>query len=734
MKKFMSSIVYIILLGTVLLIPHNVWSTGFNSTATGGLWSDATTWVEGSAPVLGSSVTITQGSIVTVGAPFDIGTSVASNIALTINGCLDFPYDIDSGTWNIRGQIHLADQASGTPAKWTIGASTAPVLSTNTITLIHEGGATTRNCLFQIHQGVVPPVLAWYGSIVSSTTSNYPISARTITRVTTSSDSVVLDRDIDAKVGQEWILSPTEAVAQADTMTVVAYSVAATSITFNRNFTYAHNAGAYLINVSRNIIYKSTTTAQFNSVYIYKEGGVYTRGSNCDNIMQNVRIENIGSNGYSTWNNGWLGEFNGVVWYRSGYIYVNKASELDFNDCVVYYPRNGNCINFNSGGISGGINFRRVINLFNQTGQILALDGASSSLWEDCVIIGGQYGIGIAGTTDCTFRNTVAQCLTGALYGQLTTNAFTSNIIDSFTYINTAYTPSTANVPLFGFAIQQQSNFNDKVYNLKNYYTTPVYGVSTGLYRTGASWQGGEARFQNYNQEIGRNMVVGNSGAVYLESTTIRTAGSNGLRFDGESASDKGLAYTVIKFKVNCNTNDTILFRGYIQTNSSYGFAASSSPYVKVYTDNLSMVVNSTATTASQSGWELLTAGGTATSTGTVTVELAARLSSGCTAYFSDIKLYVGNGSYDLATNWVDGYPQASPSAIVMDATNLWAISTNTYTSQGTMGYNVGTNLDSKISGITVDTTTISNGVWGKNIYSTKDASTTLKEIRRREP
>ena len=688
MKKLLSFIC------ALLVISVNAFCALKTST-TSGLWSAGATWVGGVAPVVGDTVTITSGTVVTVDTAFDIGTNVAGSTCLTINGTLDFPYTIDSGTWNFRGRVQLQDNYTP-PASWLIGTESNPVLSTNTVNLIMEGGGSVGSFYLNIHQGTNPPNLKWYGSITSTDTLTCPTYAVTTTRVTTSSNSVTLDRDIDAKAGQIFIITGTEAPTQCETLTVLAYDVSTPSVTFTNNFTQTHNVGAYITNMSRNIIFKSTTTTQ--SSLIIKEGYDLLRDRNCEYILQNVEFNNLGAIATSGTNiAGWGGSWNNCVINNCGYI-TSNGFEVSFSSCIFYNSKSSTFINPTVSATK--FNFLNCLFIknsatLNHRNVALTLTGFFN--FEDCLFANATNGVDVQNTVYATFTNCKAQVLTVSDFTSLAGSAFNLNI-NSYTYNNIAYTPIVStNYPIRSLAAIGGSNFSITTNNFKPKTTTPLYSATPGggaeSFFSNGSFSGGEIRCQDFNQEVGLHKIIGAFGLVESESTTVRTVGVNGLKFSNGGSYNAGLEYITVTFTANASYNDTVLFRGYIKTSDSYGLSSSSSPYIKLYDSGDDISCIEYATEVSKTDWELLTCAGVMKSTGTVSLDMSARLSDGCTAYFSDCRLYIGNNVYALGVDWVNGYPQSSPVANTVDSSNIWE----------------------------------------EVIYNDKSAKTLLKEIRRRD-
>lgn len=685
----------LLLLTFTFLISANAFCALKISTTPSGLWSAGATWVGGVAPVAGDTIIITSGTIVTVDTAFDIGTNVAGSTCLTINGTLDFPYTVNSGTWNFRGRVQLQDGYTP-PASWLIGTAENPVLSTNTVTLIQEGGGSVGSFYFNIHQGTYPPNLKWYGSILSTNTLACPTYAITTNKVTTSNNSVFLDRDIDAKTGQIFIITGTESSTECETLTVLNYDVSVPSITFTTNFTKTHNTGAYITNLSRNIIFKSTTTAQ--SSLIIKEGYDLLRDRNCEYIFQNVEFNNLGAIATSGMNiAGWGGSWNNCTINNCGYI-TSNGFDVSFSSCIFYNSKSYTFINPTVAATKFDFQnclFIKNSSTLNHRNVSLTLTGFFN--FEGCLFSNSTNGVDAQNTVYATFTNCKGQVLTTSDFTSLSGSAFNLNI-DSYTYNNIAYIPIVSiNYPIRSLAAIGGSNFSIIANNFKPKTTTPLYSSTPGggaeSFFSNGSFSGGEIRCQNFNQEVGLHKIIGAFGLVESESTTVRTVGVNGLKFSNGNSYNAGLEYVKCIFKLPANTNDTILFRGFSKISDTYTLGTDSSPYVRVYSSDGCSDNTTTTTESAKLDWELLSIACVSTSTGTISVELCARLSDGCTAYFSDCRLYVGNNVYALGVDWVNGYPQASPVANTVDSTNIW----------------------------------------GEVIWNGKDAKTVLKEIRRRD-
>ena len=684
MKKLLSFIC------ALLVISVNAFCALKTST-TSGLWSAGTTWVGGVAPVAGDTVLIDAGHTVTADGNIDIGTGVAGNIALSIEGTFIVPYDLVSSTFIFRGIVRI-EQGQTPVSSWTIGTSATPYLSTSTLRMYLECASARQFYIYQ-EAGANPGSIKWYGNFQNNSVSTTTYYTTMINDVTTSSNSVTLSTDIDAKVGQQYIIAGTEGQAQTGVYTVSAYDIATPSITFTSNFNYSYSSGTTLVLVSNNIILVSSNTT--NGGFFQKQDSAGNIANSGETTLSNVTFQGLGGGSYSSifssqYN--YLSNFTSLQCWGN---YLERCSLSSFSDIVIA----SGTITTNYGILSGatGITVNRAFIILSNTNtganNTCLWEKGYGNTWNDCFFSGARNAMRFA-QSDITVNDYINQNI---YYSEVQNyDGLVADCKVTFNnglYRELAKTPAEGtNTPIFSINPTNVFAFNLTFNNcLLAQSANP--NVTSGLMYEGYYSASSFLRFQSFQNEVGSNRFYSSGyGLVSKDTTTVRMAGNSAIQCNlGWATYYRSLVPTCIQFTLPCNYGDTILFRGYSRKNSSYG--SSTLPYIRVYTNDSGMDTTTTMTNVNDT-WELLTCADTATSTGTVTVFMCVQSTqTSAVSYFDDCRLYIGNNVYDLNSIWVNGYPQASPVANTVDSTNIW----------------------------------------GEVIWNGKDAKTVLKEIRRRD-
>ena len=690
----------------------------------GGLWSVGGTWVGGVAPTTGDTVTIADNDTVTADSFFNIGTGVANNTALLIYGTFDIPYDLGTGTMTFRGRVQVDD---GYGAIWKIARSSQPYSSANKLTIVIDC-PSANNAYIILNQGANPGTAQWYGAITSTNTTT-PYTCQTTQTVTSSTDCVTVDIDIDAKAGQQWYISSLANPTQCEYVTVESYNSPTKQFNFTSNFAYTHSTGCYLLNIDRNIVVKSSTTALGG--YFYSEQRNNALSYNPQEILSYVRFHDLGATAVpGCYLYSFQSTYTGVV-FTSGFWNNNTASAAlqTWTDCISVGQRSNFAYYGAFATYQGSSNiYIRCWGSSNSLNGYRAAfyDSGFANTFTDCVAFCSGSAVQTRGV-DSVFYNLRMSCIGYNLFSLNAGVSPCSITIDSGTYSNFGATANDGtNNPYWTMSSEQYMGGDCTLISVTSPKTTTLYSNANGYFYDAMSAPSFKLNISNYNGTINDDRVMLGYGIVYKDTTTMRTAGAPGLRFDGTSSSYfKGQSPIMVTFTVPCNALDSVLMRGYTKVNGSY---TGDAPYAKLYSSDGSLNTTDTHSLAANT-WEFMTAGGVVTTAGAVKVDFSSDLPSASTSYFADYRLYVGNNVYSLGETWLSGYPIASPVASTIDATNVWGASTNTFTTAGTFGGIVGETLDHSIADVRNAVDTSSNTLAGQIAGLTFDDTDILNAI-----
>lgn len=736
-KKFMLSIVYIILLGIGILIPiKSIYGAAISSTATGGSFGDTASWTGGVVPTYGDTAIILAGAtIYWDGVTRTIGTALSGNDALTVNGSFIVPWDCATSTLNVVGSIQVTDGNFGT---FQVGYSTNPHAGTVAtagnqffVNLVAAGTAVPR---FNIHQGTNGGRVYLYGSIYANSISTTTTKTITSNFASSASSQVSCVADIDAKAGQQYMIAGTHTVSDTEIMTVASYDRATSSITFTSNFTKVHSTGAPIGLISHSIVIKSTSTA---GVYFQKEANTSLTNQNCL-FWDNVEFM-FNKSGDSAYIQGTSVTIKNSSIHDTGAFYIYSGNGAQFTNDIFCKNWASSTYLFATDTQGSGV-VADSCYFFSTTGSRAPIyDLGANNTYRNCWFGGASaqafYSNGCFNTT---IENSSFTCIATNLFLLAATNN-SINTKDCY-YVQLSTNTADANTPNSVFG--QNSTYREINYTDSGsiWYTTNAStpAASSGFflrdqdYTSGSIW-----KCANFQGITGNDRFYTGSYMVLRDTNTCRTAGSPSINVNvGAYAAylwNTNPAY--VDFVLPCNSNNTVLVWGYARKNSTYG--SSNLPAIQaIFSNDLNTTYSDTMSDVTDT-WDLLNFGTSATSTGTVTIRLYAynqTKTAGANCWFDDVICWVGGSVYSLGKVWAGGYPIANPVAATIDSRNIWGAVTTGQT-VGTMGYNIGNNLDSQISTIPSQTAdSVCDEVIISSHTNTNTVGRVLKDIKYNRP
>lgn len=244
-----------------------------------GNWSDGTTWVGGTKPAPGDTVTIAAGHTVSVNESVDIGTNPANQttFVLTINGWLKWMDSPSSSyTFQCRGNIQV-----NTGGKFSLGTASNPIPASQTATLEFPSGAAGWILIVRGHatSQAQSGVFEVYGNASHHMASASMQRAQLASAASLGTDvTIQLDKNVDWVVGDYiWLGqggSATTPVIDDAGANIAGYGCEKVLIktktnasTYTVDLTYNHLAGDIAVHGTRNAIIKGATTQGFQ-IYI----------------------------------------------------------------------------------------------------------------------------------------------------------------------------------------------------------------------------------------------------------------------------------------------------------------------------------------------------------------------------------------------------------------------------------------------------------------------------------
>lgn len=445
-----------------------------------------------------------------------------------------------------------------------------------------------------------------------------------------------------------------------------------------------HTTDAWILNVQRNVIIASTSiTAGF---YYYNEN---TTAGEVD--IDWVRFETVGAavgvpkEGISitTTVAGTTGNCDYSVIYRNlrrGFISGTSAATLTFTGIIA--------CNGNSASATGAIAINQIsanktlVDCFaiknNRVG--FELNTAINTTLTRCVAISNNT----VGSTTPT--------VTGG-FAFLSTNAVT--MIDCESHCNRnmsmSFTQGVTPVLATNFLSGSKGNNVIDFHLVTNAFIDATFINSTFSSTTFVTnylniAQGSELRFQKLNNTENNhiwytnNGIARNSGAGLVDTTT-KTVGNFALRLAAENATS-GFVW---EFLIGINANSAASVFGFIQKNAAFGTDLCT---VELFLPG-STVADASQTMGNTTGtWMVFSMA--AAYTGSVAAFARVRITAKTTtaaAYVYVADLYNGTNVLTSFKAWNEGKPSPVFTDLLGDPASVWAQLTSTFTTVGTIGY-----------------------------------------------
>lgn len=282
------------------------------SAATGN-WSATTTWTGGVVPVLGDSVTINTGHVVTINGTFSCGDDTTSG--LRIFGTLKASRTVSSQL-TVRGRVFLT--SAGT---FDYGTEADPIPASVTAVVLLNDSATMANNKYSFECDVATN---WSGFRMwgAPKTSN-----TTLSTTATSTDTVLNVVDATGwQVGDILVFDGNaveNSINSHKPRSITAIS--GNQITLNQNLGFASQLGRRIINLTRNVRLKPVN-ANFRTFL-----AIQTSGSQVANVIEIGNAE-FQLTGLSNTNSGLGGGVNVYVALNTATTAVVKK----FQDCAFH--------------------------------------------------------------------------------------------------------------------------------------------------------------------------------------------------------------------------------------------------------------------------------------------------------------------------------------------------------------------------------------------------------------
>lgn len=467
--------------------------------------------------------------------------------------------------------------------------------------------------------------------------------------------------------------------------------------------TYTHTTEAYILNIERNIVFKTDNTARATSLYFNTTGitGAPNFGSS---ILKWVRCNNLGNSGsYS---------------YSSGVAFVTSVDgTYTFDYCVTYnLPYCG----FNGANNYATVTINGLIACKGGANYMLYGQAMSNKTFNDMFLVDGTaYGL-VSYGANCIFnrmvinavRKTSGNTASGALSISLGSNLEFNDCEIGACGTAIALGLSSSDVRLNNCVVGVKGNnafdiagnftyhagilFNNCTFGSTNFWNTTTNYTYTSLIA------GSEIIFHNL-QEITNNHSwytsygIASATGSGLTDTLVRTPGSLNVRIAPQSASP-GFSWS---FLIPANVNQVVPFSGYFLKNVAMGTDVCTvslflpgNPITGTPDDTVTLSDNvSNAWTGSAVQAVSLAAYYTGTVDGFATVVINAKsTTAGAYLYCADF-YNSGDGTtlYDkLAglTIWYNGKPSPIITQLSLGgiAPAVWGVATAGLTAAGTTG------------------------------------------------
>jgi hypothetical protein len=467
------------------------------------------------------------------------------------------------------------------------------------------------------------------------------------------------------------------------------YTLADTSGGAESALTHTHTAGAYVLNLQRNVIIKSTTTTE--SCYYMNEN---TTAGDVD--IDWVRFETIGStaatnkNGISlTTTTGVTADMDYSVVYRNlraGINLIGASSAL--------MTLTGNIVCNGGTGAQAGYTVTAGNKTFVDCFAVKNIGSGfnpnfSACTWTRCVAISNNTALG-GGTTagwaigqtanKNIFNDCESHCNGSRSIGLSGASEIVANNFLSGTKGASAIDFVVGGGGVFIKAAFVNSNFGGATF------------VSGYLTMAGGS----ELSFHNLSDTANNHVWYTNTGiarssGASLVDTTTKTAGNLAVRIAPE---DLTIGF-IWEFLIGIKANSAAQIVGFAQKNAAFG---SSVCTVELFLPG-STVADATATLDNTTGsWQVFSLA--ASYNGSVgafaTVRITAKTATAnAYVYFTDF--YNGTNVLTGLQSWYNGKPTPVMTDLLGDPASVWAILTSTQSTAGTIGKLVVDNLNATV-------------------------------------
>lgn len=464
---------------------------------------------------------------------------------------------------------------------------------------------------------------------------------------------------------------------------------------------FTHTAGAYVLNVQRNVIIKSSTTTE--GFYLYNANT--TAG---DVNIDWVRFETMGS---TTQNKSGVGIIVGV----------GSISTCDYS--IAYRPLH---TGFFIASSSIPVTFTGLIgcnqNSSTTTGAIRASASAHNKTLIDCFAVkNNRIGIYIFSSSNIRMtrcvgisNNTVGSAVsveTGGI-SLVTTNAvvMTScevhcNRIMGLTLRGVAASSATSFLAgtkgTNAIDVNQHTDFYSDIVFINS-----SFGSATFVSNYLNMLAGSQIAFQTLNGTANNHVWYTNTGIARstgagLTDTTTKTAGNLAVRLAPEDATT-GFVW---EFLVGIKANSAASIFGFAQKNVAFGVSVCT---IELFLPG-STTADATATLDNTTAaWQVfnLAANYTGSVAAFATVRITA-LTTTAAAYVYFTDFYNGTNVLTGLQAWYQGKPTPVMTDLLGDPASVWAILTTTLTTAGTIGKLLVDNIDASIADVEADTQNI---------------------------
>lgn len=630
-----------------------------------------------------------------------------TSVVLTMDGTQSFGDGADTGIAGYRtvgqalkissgGKI-VADTAANVTytllgsmiphpgAQIEIGTAATPYPAARTCTFIFNQNGASGSYGFRMGTGSGMSVVM-QGAPKSSTTLFY---TNYVSGLGTAASPLVTSTAVDWAVGDEIAVGAASASAtnynETEKRFIItknsstSYVISSTSGGAETALTYTHSTNAVIVNVQRNIIFKTNSASQ--AMYFT---GVVTNSAETD--IDWVRFEACGVATASK---------NGV--YLSSA--ANEVTNIDYcvNYGALYYGfihATSKVVHTHSG----------LISIYNastaSTGAFVNLTGANNKTFDrPFAIANNKMGFQCSQSHNTTYTNAVAIANNIAGTASVGNIHWVSSNIASFSnpilmcnrnteiLVNNAIDLNidSGHIGDYGVSVSgitltaTTDSYNNVSFN------DCLFGAATAVSNYTNQLPGSLSRFKNYNQTTNNHLWytpegIGRSTGTGLADTTVRTASSLGVRLAPEEATS-GFVWS---FQVVARANSAVSHTMYVRKNTAF---ATDVARIELWLPGSSVADDTYTVSDVTDAWELAIVG--ANYTGSIN-ELATIKVIGLTTTASAY-LYIDD--IDNGTNiltaldlWHAGMPVEIMYEQIGDAGAVWAQLTSGFTVSGSVG------------------------------------------------